>query len=181
MKCSTAGAPGCSKNANNSPPGRIEQWFPITPGNQYIEGTFTEVWSHIATHTPFPNTTRATESVDNGAGISWTFSVAPGNQSVHSHYTTFSPRGASGPPLAPPPPPRPPPAVTPPSTAFGPNGLLDTPSNRTCVSRRYFPIRLRKKYWPITVGVTATTGKTITGTRKYRTCRGKLRGGKPKL
>jgi hypothetical protein len=110
-----------------------------------------------------------------------------------------------------------PPAVTPPSTAFGPTGLLDTPSNRACVSRRYFRIRLRKRYWPIIVGVTikmprttralrkppwgtivdlrglprgrfsvritalTTTGKTIKGTRKYRTCRGRLRGGKPPL
>ena len=28
------------------------------------------------------------------------------------------------------------------------------PSNRRCVSRRYFRIKLRKKYWPIIVGVT---------------------------
>ena len=212
-----AGAPGCSLNANNTPPGRIEQWYPITPGNQYMEGVYRDIWGHIATHTPFPNTTRATESLDNGAGISWSFSVAPGNQAVYSHYTTFSPRGVGGPPAPPPAPPPPPPAVTPPSGAFGPNGLLDTPSNRRCISRRYFRIRLRKKYWPITVGVTikmprttralrrppwgtivdlrglpkgrfsvritalTTTGATIKGTRKYKTCRGRLRGGKPKL
>ena len=35
----------------------------------------------------------------------------------------------------------------------------------------------------ITVKITAltTTARTIKGTRKYKTCRGKLRGGKPKL
>ena len=64
--------------ANNSPPGRIEQWYPITGGNQYMEGGFGEVWRQIGTHTPFPNTTRAAERIDNGAGISWNFNVAPG-------------------------------------------------------------------------------------------------------
>ncbi len=203
-----AKAVGCSINANNTPAGRIEQWYPITGGNQYMEGRYADVWAHIATKQPFPNTTRATEAIDNGAGISWNYSVAPGGRATYSHYTTFSPRGVAGPPPAP---------ATAPSTAFGPNGALDAPSNRRCVSRRYFRIRLRKRYWPVIVGVTVkmrgrtrvlrrppwgtivdlrglskgrftvritaltTTGRTIKGTRKYRTCRGKLRGGKPKL
>lgn len=211
-----AGAVGCSINANNSPPARIEQWFPITGGNQYMEGTYNEVWAHIATHTPFPNTTRAAEQLDNGAGISWSFSVAPGATATYSHYTTFSPRGVSGPPPA-----AQPPAgtgVRPPNIAFGPNGLLSTPTNLRCVSQRYFPIRLRKKFWPSIAAVTikvprrptkvlrrqpwgtnvdlrgfpkgtfvvritalTATGKTIRGTRKYRTCRARLRGGIPKL
>jgi hypothetical protein len=204
-----ARAVGCSKNANNSPAGRIEQWYPITDGNSYMEAGFSQVWAHIATHTPFPNTTRATEAIDNGAGISWSYSLAPGARATFSHYTTFSPRGVAGPP----------PAVQPaaPSAAFGPNGLLETPSNRRCVSRRYFRIKLRRKYWPIIVGVTikmprttrvlrarpwgsivdlrglpkgrftvnitalTTTARTIKGKRTYRTCRGRLRGGKPKL
>jgi hypothetical protein len=202
-------AVGCSINANNSPAGRIEQWYPITGGNQYVEGRFSDVWALIGTHAPFPNTTRATESVDNGAGISWNFSVPPGGQSTFSHYTTFSPRGVAGPP--------PPTAPATPTTAFGPNGALDLPSNRACVSRRFFRIRLRRKYWPTIVGVTikmprttrvlrarpwgtivdlrglakgqfsvritalTTTARTIKGTRKYRTCRGKLRGGRPRL
>ena len=205
------GAVGCSKNPDNSPPGRIEQWYPITPGNQYMHGSFGQVWAQIATHTPLPNTTRTTENLDNGAAISWSFSIAPGAQATYSHYTTFSPTGVSGPP--------PPvaPAVTPPSIAFGPNGLLSTPTNLRCVSKRYFPIRLRKKFWPSIAAVTVrmprttkvlrrrpwgtnvdlrglpkgtffvritaltTTGKTIRGTRRYRTCRGRLRGGVPPL
>ena len=203
-----AAAVGCSINANNAPAGRIEQWYPITAGNQFMEASYSEVWGHIATHTPFPNTTRASESLDNGAGISWILGVAPGAAATYAHYTTFSPRGVSGPP-------RPP--TTAPGTAFGPNGLLDAPSNSRCVSRRYFRIKLRKKYWPIIVGVTikmprttrvlrrppwgtivdlrglprgtfkvritalTTTGKTIRGNRTYRTCRGRLRGGRPPL
>ena len=205
------GAVGCSINANNSPAGRIEQWYPITGGNQYMQGRYGDVWAAIAAHTPLPNTTRATESLDNGAAISWNFSVAPGAQSTYAHYTTFSPTGVAGPP------PPATPAVTPPSIAFGPNGLLSTPTNLRCVSKRYFPIRLRKKFWPSIAAVTVkmprttrvlrrrpwgtnvdlrglpkgtffvritaltTTGKTIRGTRKYRTCRGRLRGGIPPL
>ena len=199
-------AVGCSINANNSPAGRIEQWFPITGGNNFMEAGYSEVWAHIGTHTPFPNTTRAAESIDNGAGISWTFAVPAGGQVTYSHYTTFSPRGIAGPPT-----------TTTPSRAFGRNGIIDSPSNNRCVSRRYFRIRLRRAYWPTIVGVTVrlrgvtrvlrrppwgtivdlrglprgrfavritaltTTGRTIRGTRRYRTCAGKLRGGRPPL
>jgi hypothetical protein len=199
-------AVGCSINPNNAPAGRIEQWFPITGGNTFMEARFGEIWAHIATRTPFPNTTRAGESVDNGAGISWSFAVPPGGQATYSHYTTFSPQGIAGPPAA---------AV--PSAAFGRNGILDAPSNRACVSRRYFRIRLRRVYWPSIVGVTVqlrglsrvlrrppwgtivdlrglprgrfavqitaltSTGRTIRGTRRYRTCAGRLRGGRPPL
>jgi hypothetical protein len=209
-----AGAVGCSINANNSPAARIEQWFPITGGNQFMEGSYSDVWGHIATHTPFPNTTRATEQIDNGAGISWSFSLAPGGSATYSHYTTFSPRGVSGPP----------PAAQPggnaavPGIAFGPNGLLSTPTNLRCVSKRYFQIKLRKKFWPSIAAVTikvprrptkvlrrkpwgtnvdlrgfpkgtfivritalTATGKTIRGTRKYKTCHAHLRGGIPPL
>ncbi len=176
-----------------------------------MHGSFGQVWAQIATHTPLPNTTRTTENLDNGAAISWSFSVAPGAQATYSHYTTFSPTGVSGPP------PAVPATVTPPSIAFGPNGLLSTPTNLRCVSKRYFPIRLRKKFWPGIAAVTirmprttkvlrrrpwgtnvdlrglpkgtfvvritalTTTGKTIRGTRRYRTCRGRLRGGVPPL
>lgn len=205
------GAVGCSTNANNSPPARIEQWYPLTAGNTYMQASYSAVWSHIATHTPFPNTTRATDSLDNGAGISWAFTLAPGAARTFSHYTTFSPTGNAGPP------PPPPPAVAPPQSAFGPNGLLQAPPRNRCLSRRYFPIKVRRKFWPILVGVTikmpkttrvlrrrpwstivdlrglprgrfavritalTTTGKTIKGTRHYRTCRGKLKGGVPPI
>jgi hypothetical protein len=210
----SAGAVGCSINANNSPAGRIEQWYPITRPNQYMQALYSEIWAQIGSHAPFPDTTRAGESIDNGAGISWTFALAPGAASTYSHYTTFSPRGVAGPPPAPPVPPV---TAPPPRTAFGPNGLLDAPPRNRCVSRRYFRIRVRKRFQPSLVGVTikmpkttrvlkrkpwgtivdlrglpkgrfavkitalTTTGKTIKGTRHYRTCRGRLKGGRPPL
>lgn len=205
----SVGAVGCSLTPNNSPADRIEEWYPITPGNQYMQARYGEVWAHIGTKQPFPNTTRATESIDNGAGISWTYNVPPGQSATFAHYTTFSPTGVTGPPR--------PPTSTTPQSAFGPNGVVEVPSNRRCVSRRYFRIRVPKKYWPTVVGVTVrmpktsrvlrrkpwgtivdlrglpkgtfkvritaltVTGKVLRGTRTYRTCRGKLTGGRPKL
>lgn len=138
-----ANAAGCSLNANNSPAARIEQWYPLTAGARYMEASFGDVWTHIGTKAPFPNTCRCDEQVDNGAGISWDFNLAPGATATFSHLTVFSPRGVAGPPPPPSnnPPPTTPPAALPP--AFGPGGVVQAPSNRRCVSRRNFKIRLR--------------------------------------
>jgi hypothetical protein len=93
------GAPGCSANANNSPPGRIEQFVPITPGSAFLENNYNEVWQAIGTKTMFPNQcAQCTNRVDNGAGISWTATIQPGQSVTFSHFTTFSPTGRTGPP-----------------------------------------------------------------------------------
>lgn len=138
-----ARAAGCALSANNQPANRIEQWYPITGGASYMEAGFSEVWAHIATKQPFPNTCKCAESIDNGAGISWNFSLPPGGRATFAHYTVFSPQGVAGPP----PPqrggggptgPRPP--------AFGRNGVITgLPSARRCVSRRAFRIRIRRR------------------------------------
>jgi hypothetical protein len=94
-------AAGCALNANNSPPARIEQWYPITPGASYMEDGFGTVWSRINTMQVFPNTCQCTAPIDNGAGISWSLNVPPGGSATFSHYTTFSPRGVAGPPAPP--------------------------------------------------------------------------------
>ena len=205
-------------NANNSPAGRIEQWYPITGRQPVHAGRATaRSGAHIATHTPFPNTTRATESLDNGAGISWSFSVAAGAsrdvRALHDVLADRQRRAAAAPaPAA---------AAAAGGRAAGrrlrTNGLLDATPRNKCVSKRYFRIRLRKKFRPIIAAVTikmpkttrvlsgppwgtivdlrglprgrfavkitalTTTGRTIKGTRHYRTCRGKLKGGKPPL
>lgn len=100
----SGGAVGCSANPNNSPPGRIEEWVPITPGNNFLEAKYSDVWSAIATQAPFPNAcARCGESIDNGSGISWSATIQPGQTAVFSHYTTFSPTGQAGPPPTTPP------------------------------------------------------------------------------
>ena len=92
-----ARAVGCAANAENKPAARIVQWYPITGASQYMEGRYAEIWTNIVSHQPFPNTTRATEAVDNGAGISWSFALSRGAQATYSHHTIFSPRGVAGP------------------------------------------------------------------------------------
>jgi hypothetical protein len=91
-------AVGCSVNANNSPPNRIEEWVPISGEANYYEANFSEVWAHIGTQAPFPNTCRCDEAIDNGAGLSWNVSIPPGGEVTRSHFTTFSPSGRAGPP-----------------------------------------------------------------------------------
>ena len=93
------GAVGCSENANNSPAGRIEEWVPITGGNNFLEDGYSQVWAAIAKQGPFPNQcVHCTDKIDNGAGISWTVTINPGQSVTLSHFTTFSPTGRAGPP-----------------------------------------------------------------------------------
>ena len=51
-------AVGCSVNANNIPPGKIEEFIPITGGNNYFQDEFDIVWSAIGLKAPFPDTCR---------------------------------------------------------------------------------------------------------------------------
>jgi uncharacterized repeat protein (TIGR01451 family) len=86
-------AVGCSVNANNSPPGRIEEWVPLTGGDNFYQASYGAVWNSIGTQATFPDTCRCTELLDNGGGISWVFSIAAGGSLTFSHVTTFSPTG----------------------------------------------------------------------------------------
>jgi hypothetical protein len=126
---------GCSQNANNAPPGRIEEWVPITGGNNFTQDTFSGVWSQVGAHAPFNDTcAHCNDQVDNGAGISWSFDVAPGAQVTRSHFTTFSPTGQAGPP---------PETTNPTPPVTGPAGNpLGLPSVHGCVDRRKFSFKL---------------------------------------
>ena len=120
------GAVGCAANANNTPPNRIEQWVPITGGNAFTEDGYSEVWGKIGAQTPFANDcVHCADIVDNGAGLSWNFTVNPGQTVTYSHYTTFSPTGRTGPPVEGP--------------AGNPLGL---PSNRKCIDTRKWKFKL---------------------------------------
>jgi hypothetical protein len=127
-------AVGCSENANNSPSGRIEEWYPITGGNNFTEDGFSTVWGQIASQMPFPDTcAQCNNRLDNGAGVSWSFTLASGGSTTFSHYTTFSPTGRTG---APPP-------VSNRPTPISP-GRFGLPSNRRCIDKRKFTFRLRR-------------------------------------
>jgi uncharacterized repeat protein (TIGR01451 family) len=86
-------AVGCSVNANNTPPGRIEEWVPLTGGNNFYQAHYSAVWSWIGTKAPFPDTCGCTTFQDNGGGISWVFTLPDGGSLTFSHVTTFSPTG----------------------------------------------------------------------------------------
>ncbi len=85
------GAPACIVDPTLGQ--RIEQWTPITGGSRYMEGEYGSVWAAIQSQQPFPDTCLCTEAVDNGAGLSWPVSVAPGQTTTISHDTFFSPQG----------------------------------------------------------------------------------------
>ncbi|MEX2547705.1 MAG: FGLLP motif-containing membrane protein [Chloroflexota bacterium] len=85
------GAPACIVNPAEGR--RIEQWLPITPGSHYFEGYYGEVYSIIGSQEHFPDRCDCNEDLDNGAGLSWSVNVAPGQSVVISHETFFSPVG----------------------------------------------------------------------------------------
>lgn len=72
---------------------RIEEFAPITnPANTYHAG-YWEVWAYIGTRQPFPNTCRCDEYIDNGAGNSWSRTIAAGATATVAGFVTFSPTG----------------------------------------------------------------------------------------
>ena len=89
----TRKAVGCSVNANNTPPGRIEEWVPLTGGNNWFQSFYATVWSAIGTQNAFNDTCGCTTLQDNGAGVSWSFTVTAGATATFAHFTTFSPTG----------------------------------------------------------------------------------------
>ena len=111
-------AVGCSVHPNNIPPDRIEEWTPVTGNNHFYEAYYGEIWHWIGTKVRFPNMCGCTILQDNGAGISWNFSIPAGGAATFSHFTTFSPTGAPPTPTpvhspTPTPTPRPSPTPTP--------------------------------------------------------------------
>jgi len=56
-----------------------------------MEAEYWEIWDHIAGKTPFPNTTRGSEYIDNGAGLSWQFSIPASDSLTFANTTVFSP------------------------------------------------------------------------------------------
>jgi hypothetical protein len=87
------GAPACIVDPQVGR--RIEQWLPITPGSHFFAGHYGEVWSLIFSNENFPDRCECSADVifDNGAGLSWSLNLGPGQSVVYSHETFFSPVG----------------------------------------------------------------------------------------
>ena len=71
-------AVACSVNPDNMPPNKIVEWIPSTGGNNYFQNEYDTVWGEIGSQAPFPDTCACTDFLDNGAGISWNFSIPAG-------------------------------------------------------------------------------------------------------
>ena len=87
---------GCSVNANNSPPGKIEEFIPLTGSNNYFQDEFDVVWNAIGSKMSLVDSAASTTLLDNGLAISWNFSIPPAGFVTYSHVTTFSPLGKEG-------------------------------------------------------------------------------------
>ncbi len=84
------GAPSCV--VTKDPGSRVEQFKPLTAGSSYMEGVYSDVYSAINGQ-PFPNTCACDFALDNGAGLSWPVSLAPGQSQTYSLQTFLSPTG----------------------------------------------------------------------------------------
>ena len=91
------GAIACRAADSNDPSqkgSRVEQWFPLTPGSHYFQAEYDQVWARIGAQLPFDDTCLACDTrVDNGAGLSWQFTVPAGGQVTQSHLLSISPTG----------------------------------------------------------------------------------------
>jgi uncharacterized repeat protein (TIGR01451 family) len=90
---SPAGAIACTTMPPPNTGGRIEQWYPITPGSHYLHDFYATVWATVGAQVPFPDTCACTTFLDNGAGLSWNVTVPAGGSVTVSNITTFSPTG----------------------------------------------------------------------------------------
>ena len=75
--------------------GRIIEWLPLSSGATGVEGLADDVWAAVASRQPFDGTCQCADDIDNGAGISWSLTLAPGESSTRSHLSVFSPFGYS--------------------------------------------------------------------------------------
>ncbi len=81
--------------ASQAPDARIQQWAPLTADAHYVESRYSTVWSIIGSQQPFPDTCGCDIYQDNGAGLSWTVTLAPHETRSFNHLTSFSPDGST--------------------------------------------------------------------------------------
>ena len=89
-------APTCRARADATDPNRIEQWYPLTSGSNYMVDYYNNVWSAVGAMTPFPDTVLANDAgspYDNGGGLSWSSALAAGGSATFSSLMVFSPVG----------------------------------------------------------------------------------------
>ncbi len=66
----------CRSGINSTTPGpRLEGYQPITAGSHYMEAGFNTVWAAVGSGAQLPDTCTCADYIDNGAGLSWPFSI----------------------------------------------------------------------------------------------------------
>jgi hypothetical protein len=83
----------CTKNAQNSPAGRVEGFIPVDGGSNYPETFYNSMWAAVGTGQPLANTCDCSTYEDNSMAISWTVTVPAGGGATRSWQTDFSPVG----------------------------------------------------------------------------------------
>src|SRR4029079_4379848 len=92
------GVVACTQNANNSPPGRIEEWTPITAPDHYFQGHYYLAESQAFNGVDLTDSCDCSTSEDNGAALQWNRTLnASGGSTTVSHFKTFSPLGVGAP------------------------------------------------------------------------------------
>ncbi len=89
----TNGGVFCTKNADNSPAGRVEGFIPTVGGSNYLEAGYYNNWLAVGTGQPLTDTCDCDTFEDNGMAISWTVTVPAGGAATRSWETDFSPVG----------------------------------------------------------------------------------------
>lgn len=90
---SATGGIFCTKNADNTPPGRVEGFIPVEGGSHYLETYYGSNWAAIGTGEPLPDSCDCSTFEDNSMSIDWTVTVPAGDGVTRSWATDFSPVG----------------------------------------------------------------------------------------
>jgi len=141
----------CAENPDNSPPGRVLQWLPVTPADHHFEGAYSDLWSAIGALGDLPDTCVCGSLHVYAAGISWTRTIAPGQAVTLSHTTRLSPG-------------TPPPTATPTATATPTPTATATPTPSPTSTRTATPTPTRTATPTATPTATATSTPTPTRT-----------------
>ena len=97
----TSGTVACAQNANNSPPGPLAAFVPLTPGSHYLEGDYGDVDFTVPNNqVDYASTCDCTNSDDNGMGVNWDIQSLPnGGTATFSLLTDISATGTIALPL----------------------------------------------------------------------------------
>ena len=95
-------AVACTQTPNNEPPAEggshlIEEFAPVTAGANYFEAGYSTNWSEVESQVDYPDTCDCNTREDNGMGVNWDYSVAPGQSKTFSLLSNFSPSGVTAP------------------------------------------------------------------------------------